>query len=275
MPENTTGPSKAFEMGRVNELWMADAMVGVPIANSNGKAVKTSLMALIDDHSRLIVHAQYYHSEKSWCFMDTLKKAIQRRGIPEKLYTDNGKIFTGTHLQQVCANLGMRLSHARPYHAWSKGKIERFFLTLQRDFEQALHFDPVKDLESLNQRLWQWIEAHYNQKTHSSLNGKSPAERFQQQNHNKALRHISNQTELQCMFHKSIERTVRKDCTISIDGTLWEVPLHLRTYKVQARFDPFTMKTVEIYHNHKHVCSAKRCDKTINAHHFNTANYEK
>jgi len=38
----------------------------------------------------------------------------------------------------VCANFGIRLIHAKPYAAWSKGKIERFFLTVQSDFEQRL-----------------------------------------------------------------------------------------------------------------------------------------
>ena len=52
-------------------------------------------------------------------------------GDPQKFYTDNGKPFVSQHLQQVCARLGIQLLHAKPYAAYSKGKIERFFRTLQ------------------------------------------------------------------------------------------------------------------------------------------------
>jgi len=41
----------------------------------------------------------------------------------DKLYTDNGKVFLCRHLHLVCANLGIKLSHARPYAAWSKGYV--------------------------------------------------------------------------------------------------------------------------------------------------------
>jgi len=59
-------------------------------------------------------------------------------------------------------------------------KKERFFLTLQRSFEQSLVFDKVTSLEQLNNRLWQWIEQVYHQQAHSSLEGQSPAERYRE-----------------------------------------------------------------------------------------------
>jgi transposase InsO family protein len=71
----------------------------------------------------LIPHAQYYDSEKLCWFLDCFRQGLARRGFPEKLYTDQGKIFTSYHLQIVCANLGVRLCHAKPYAAFSKGKV--------------------------------------------------------------------------------------------------------------------------------------------------------
>ena len=61
-----------------------------------------------------------------------------------------------------------------------KGKIERFFLTLQKSFEQSLVFDKVTSLEQLNSRLWQWIEQGYHQQVHSSLGDQSPAQRYRE-----------------------------------------------------------------------------------------------
>lgn len=268
------GPLKTFEKALPNELWMSDAMHGVRIAaGPGGKSRRSFLMAIIDDHSRLVVHAQYYLSEQSWCLMDTFKQAIKRRGIPDTFYTDNGKIFTSEHMKEVCANLGIHLAHARPYAAYSKGKIERFFLTLQKDFEQTLVFKPVSELAQLNQRLWRWLEEDYHRRPHSALDGQCPSERFLAAGN--ALRHVADNGQLDSFFLKTIQRRVRKDCTISIDKELWEVPVALRGQNVQLRIDPRAGADagIEIWHGEQSYGQARRCDKQINANHFNPDNY--
>ena len=164
------GPTKAFEFSWANQLWMTDGMWGpsVPV-QAGGKPVRTHLLALLDDCSRLCTHGQYYPAERIECFLDVLRQALTARGIPEKLYTDNGSLFVSEHLRTVCANFGIRLIHAKPYAAWSKGKIERFFLTVQSDFEQRLVFAPVADLAELNRHFWRWLECDDHQRAHQGL----------------------------------------------------------------------------------------------------------
>ena len=118
------GPTKAFEFSWANQVWMTDGRWGpsVPV-EPGGKPVRTHLLALIDDCSRLCPHGQYYPAERMECFLNLFKQALQARGIPEKLYTDNGSLFVSEHLRSVCANLGIRLIHAKPYAAWSKGYV--------------------------------------------------------------------------------------------------------------------------------------------------------
>ena len=157
-PPPQSGPTKAFECALANELWMTDMMFGPTLKLATGQVIQTRLFGLLDDCSRLVPHAQYYDSEKLCWFLDCFRQGLARRGFPDKLYTDQGKIFTSYHLQIVCANLGVRLCHAKPYAAWSKGKQERWFRTLQMDFEARLVIDPVHTLEELNARLWRWIE---------------------------------------------------------------------------------------------------------------------
>ena len=157
-PSPHSGPTKAFECALANQLWMTDMMFGPTLKLATGKVIQTRLFGLLDDCSRLVPHAQYYDSEKLCWFLDCFRQALARRGFPDKLYTDQGKIFTSYHLQIVCANLGVRLCHAKPYAAWSKGKQERWFRTLQMDFEARLVIDPSTRLEELNARLWRWIE---------------------------------------------------------------------------------------------------------------------
>src|SRR5208337_1284398 len=145
-----TGPTKAFEAPFVNDLWMTDFSPG-PKLNIDGKVLTTQLCLILDDHSRLIAHGAYYPKADSYAFHQTLKQAVQRRGIPYKLYTDQGGPFTNKHTQIICANLGIRLLHAKPYSAWSKGKIERCFYTVQQGFESTLDL-PANRARSLEKR---------------------------------------------------------------------------------------------------------------------------
>jgi putative transposase len=267
------GPTKAFECGLANELWMTDMMFGPTLKLATGKVIQTRLFALLDDCSRLIPHAQYYDSEKLCWFLDCLRQGLARRGFPDKLYTDQGKIFTSYHLQIVCANLGVRLCHARPFSAWSKGKQERWFRTLQMDFEARLIIEPVHTLEELNTRLWRWIESEYHQRVHSALAGQTPAERFAQRALN--LRTADNQTDWEALFLSRRERRVRLDATFSLEGQLWEVPLHLRGQLIQVRFNPFDWRRVEIWWQDKYVSLAHRCDKQLNSKTYTDRDYDR
>ena len=86
------GPTKAFELPLPNLLWMADCMHGPVLKRANGPAsLRTFLFALLDDHSRLCTHGQFYAAEKLECFLDCLRRAVAARGVPWKLYTDNLK----------------------------------------------------------------------------------------------------------------------------------------------------------------------------------------
>ncbi len=272
-PTGPSGPTKAFECAWPNQLWMTDMMYGPTLKLADGSVIQTRLFALLDDCSRLIPHAQYYDSEKLSSFLDCFRQALAHRGFPDKLYTDQGKIFTSAHLQIVCANLGVRLCHAKPYAAWSKGKQERWFRTLQTDFEARLVIDPVHRLEELNTRLWQWIEREYHQRPHSALGGETPAERFARRAVN--LRTADAQTDWEALFLCRVHRRVRLDATFSLEGQLWEAPVHLRGQLIQVRFDPFTWRRVEIWWQDQYVAAAHRCDKQLNAKTYTDRDYER
>lgn len=252
---------------------MTDCMFGPTLKLSHGGVRHTRLFALLDDGSRVLPHAQYYDSEKLSSFLDGFRQGLARRGFPEKLYTDQGKIFTSSHLQVVGASLGVRLCHAKPSAAWSRGKIERWFRTLQEDFEARLALDPVHRLEALNARLWRWIEREYPQRPHSSLEGQSPAERFVPRALN--LRTADPQTDWERRFLSRGQRPVRLDATISLEGSLWEVPVHRRGRLVQLRLDPFAWRRVEIWLNETFVGLARRCDKQLNSKTYTDRAYDR
>lgn len=268
-----SGPTKAFEFALANALWMTDMMYGPTLRFEDG-SVRTRLFAFLDDCSRLCPHAQYYASESTECLLDVLRQAIERRGVPSAIYSDLGKVFTCRHLQIVCANLGIRLIHAKPYHCWSKGKIERFFLRVQQQFQQTLVLAPAHSLDELNTRFWQWLEVHYHQTAHMGIEGETPALRFAQRSG--AVRSAPALEELQKLFLHRCTRRVRKDATVSLDGKWFEVSAALRGQMIEIHYNPFTFQQVEVYWQGKFFALAKPLDKYLNARTFaDSQNYER
>ncbi len=257
------GPTKAFELPLPNLLWMADAMNGPTLKLADQASQRTFLFALLDDHSRLCVHGQFYPNERVECFLDCLRQAVNARGLPDKLYTDNGASFRSQHLQIVCANLGIRLLHARPYHSWSRGKIERFFLTVQTQFLPQLRFQAAADLVGLNTQFWRWLESAYHQRAHTALQNQSPAERFVKAGLN--LRTLPKDIELERLFLMREERRVRKDATICLGAQLWEVPTHLRGVVLTVKYDPIHWSRVELWLRERFLGLAARCNKHLNS----------
>ena len=244
--QTLSGPTKAFESPAVNELWMADFSPGphLPIPGKTTTQA-TQLCAIIDDHSRLIVAASYHTDATTRSFHSTLKEALRRRGLPRKLYTDQGGPFVNDHTRLVCANLHIRLLHATPYHAWSKGKIERFFRTVQQDFE-ALQRRPghgPATLDDLNGRLADWLQSVYHVRVHDGTD-QPPQTRFQNAAHQ--IRSVDPSLDLDRLFYSRLERTVRKDGTIRLDSQLYEVDPALRGLEIQIHFDPWTKARIEV-----------------------------
>ncbi len=269
-----SGPTKAFEAPWVNELWMTDFSPG-PFLSLPGakKSAGTQLCAIIDDHSRVIAHAAYYWNADTRSFHQSLKQALQRRGLPRKLYTDQGGPFTNDHTRVICANLGIRLLHAKPYHAWSKGKIERFFLTLQSDFEACLRLpgQAPASLEELNARLADWLQTVYHVRLHEGI-GMSPNERFAQGS--RQVRALDPQLDLERLFYAQLLRVVRKDGTVRLDNQLYEVDLALRGLEVRLRFDPWTLVRVEVDYRGQSFGLARRVDRQLNSQLFGGTHYD-
>lgn len=271
-----SGPTKAFEAPWVNDLWMADFSPG-PFLHLPGqkKPLATHLCAILDDHSRVVAHAAYYPSADTRCFHQSFKQAIQRRGVPRKLYTDQGGPFINDHTRLICANLGIRLLHAKPYHAWSKGKIERFFLTLQQDFEACLRLagKAPASLDELNGRLSDWLQTLYHVRLHEGI-GMSPNERFAQGS--RQVRALEPHLDLEQLFYAQLHRVVRKDGTVRLDNQLYEVDLALRGLEVRLRFDPWTFARVEVDYRGQRFGLARPLDRQLNSQLFGgREHYEK
>lgn len=256
-----TGPTKAFEAPAVNDLWMVDFSPG-PSRAVAGQACH--LCVLVDDHSRLIPFAAYYPQANTEAFHHALREAILRRGLPRKLYTDQGQPFINAHSRLVCAQLGIRLLHAKPYHSWSKGKCERLIFTIQQGFESTLTLpgQGVTHLADLNTQLARWIQTVYHQRVHSAT-GATPEARYQSAVPH--LRRLEPDVDLDRLFFLHLPRTVRKDGTVRLDNVLYEVPLSLRGLRIQLRLDPWRRQRIEVWHQDQFKGLARPAPLHLNA----------
>ena len=109
-------------------------------------------------HNVLARVAAFAGAENVQAFLPIFKNALIRRGLPQRLYVDNGANYRSRQLALVCARLGVVLVHARPYQPAGKGKIERFFRTLRAGWLSHLDARDLDSLQTLNRSLWAWIE---------------------------------------------------------------------------------------------------------------------
>jgi len=226
-PEQKPEDRRKFEAELANEIWQSDVMHG-PMVRIGDKMRKTYLIAFLDDHSRLVPHGEFYLSEGLACFLDAFEKGLLKRGLPRKLYTDNGAAYRSHHLEQVCASLGIALIHARPYKPQGKGKIERFFRSVREGFLTGFKGE---GLEDLNEAFDLWIQDVYHERKHSST-GQTPFGRFT--SNMECLR--SAPADLTDHFRILARRRVAKDRTLTLNGKLFEAPVALVGKQVELLY---------------------------------------
>lgn len=227
---------RKFEAEYPNDLWQSDVMHG-PSVTVNGKQRKSYLMAFLDDHSRLIPHAEFYLHERLDCFLDAFRKALLMRGIPRKLYVDNGSAFRSHHLEHICASLGIVLLHAKPYQPQGKGKVERWFRSTR---DQFLSTQTVTTLANLNDAMGTWVK-RYHETTHGGT-GQTPMQRFA--SNIECVRPAPK--DLEDHFRKVAKRTVAKDRTVSLNGRLYEAPVPLIGKQVTLLYHEHDPARVEV-----------------------------
>jgi hypothetical protein len=193
------------------------------------------------------VHADFYPDQKQPILEAGLRKAILRYGAPKNIYVDNGKIFTSQWLKLACANLNIRHLKARPYNAEAKGKVERFNRTVE-DFLAELSLQKAQSLEELNRLFAAWLSEGYNNKPHSSLEGKTPADVFASDS--APLRFPSFETLKDAFLHEA-ERRVDKTGCLSLDGKVYDAGVEWRRKKVTVRFDPFELEEIQLWHGNE------------------------
>ena len=265
--EHTTGQDadrRRFAFEHPGQLWMSDVMHGpaVTLAGSRTRR-KAYLIAFLDDATRVVPYCAFTLAESTQAFLPVFKQALMRRGIPQRLYVDNGANYRSQQLALVCAKLGIALIHARPYQPSGKGKQERFFRTVRAQLLPTLSQADTASLEALNRRLWAWVETEYHHHPHRGLDGDTPMDRWAA---GRAPRLPEPDLDLDALFLFEAKRRVQRDHTVSLNGTVFEVDAALVGQNVTLRFDPSIPagRGIEVWHEGRLVVRAKPVDAYAN-----------
>jgi len=246
---------RRFERSHFGDLWQSDAMHGPQLPDPADPSTQRQafLFAFLDDHTRLVPHAQFYWNEQLPRLEDCLKRAIMRYGCPLAIYADQGQVYRAEQLDAACATLGIQRILARPYSPQAKGKIERFFRFVRSDFIPELALSSVRTLDELNQCLLAWIEVVYHRKVHSEI-GQAPLDRFRQDTQPSA--HPVDPLTLRNAFLFRADRRVSKTGDVAFQGNRYTVPGFLVGQTIQLRYDPFDLAVIEIWCNGQYLAQA-------------------
>lgn len=261
------------EAERPNEIWQADhTQLDLWAIRDDGQPARPWLTVIIDDHSRAIAGFSFsFDSPSALRTSLALRQAIWRKadvhwiifGIPEVLYTDNGSDFTSIHLEQVAADLKLRLIFSTPGHPRGRGRIERFFETVNQMFLSDLpgHIGqggvlgkPALTLTELDRRFAGFLR-EYHERPHGETKA-PPQERWQQGGFVPRMAESLEQLDLLLL-------TVAKTRKIQADGVRFQgmryIDPTLAAYvgeTVVLRYDPRDMAEVRLFHGGKFLCRA-------------------
>jgi len=261
MYTNKGAAAKRFQKEYRNQLWMSDIKYGPFINGENGRssvkrgqAKQIYLVVWIDDATRYIVCARFYLDQTVEAIENSLRIAIQKFGVPEKIFHDNGKQFRSKWLSQACAKLGIRQLTSRPYHPEGKGKVEKFNSTVEKFISEAVMKKP-SNLAEYNELLRIWLDEYYHKNLHSGLGNISPATAF---NTDKRPLKYASAEQLRSAFLHTLIRKVDKIGCVSFSGRLYEVGIAYIGRKVEIRFDPSWRDEIEVIHEQSEPFIAKK-----------------
>ncbi len=143
-----------YEWPKPNMLWHTD-WTECPFTGMQ-------LIAFIDDHSRYIIHAEYFNNQTTENTVLAFQAAIKKQGKPENILTDNGVQFhKNGAFEEFCEQNLINHIFGRPHHPQTNGKIERWFGTYKLEFQpKRWNLDEYVDLYN-KKRLHQGIGYKY------------------------------------------------------------------------------------------------------------------
>jgi len=236
---------------RPNQLWVGDYHEAPILFDpTTGRCRTVHMSAFIDHYSKLVVHAEWYTNERLATLEDTLKKALVKRGLADKVYVDNGSVYRSADFAFALDHLGVRLVHSRAYVSEGRGVIERFNRTVAEQFEPEARAVHICELARLNLLFEGWLEERYHREEHGST-GQAPIDRFAQEGFSPRW---ADPVLVADTFRVRVRRKVHpKTSTVEVEGVSFLVESFLRGRWVSVHYDPHRLEDVLVFRKGQRV----------------------
>lgn len=258
---------RSYEAAHTNALWHADYHHGSrPVLTRAGRWQTPVLLGVLDDHSRLACHVQWYLEESAESFVHGVSQALQKRALPRAFMSDNGGPMTAAEVKAGLHELGIVHETTLPYSPYQNAKQERFWAAVEARLMAMLEGCTELTLELLNEATQAWVELEYNCAQHSEL-GCTPLERYRAGPD--VGRPSPGSEALRRAFRAEVLRAQRRyDGTFSLEGRRFEVPSRYRHLaRLTVRYARWDLSVVDLVDpvSGTRVCAIYPLDKTANA----------
>jgi transposase InsO family protein len=258
---------RSYELDHVGALFHLDFHHGSrKVLSRSGAWVTPLALGVLDDRSRLACHVQWYTDETTQSLVHGLSQALQRRGLPRALMTDNGSAMLSEEFTAGLHTLGIVHQTTLPYTPEQNGKQENFWALLEGRLMAMLEGVEDLTLELLNSATAAWVEQEYQRREHAEL-GTSPLARFLQGPC--VLRECPDSQTLRAAFRMELTRTQRRsDGTVSLNGQRFEIPARYRHMKqVHLRYARWDLSAIDLIDARRGslLCAVYPQDKSANA----------
>jgi len=163
----------SFERDSPNELWQMDFKGHVRM-RAGGRCHP---LMVEDDKTRYCLGAQACANETGPTVMAQLTGIFRAHGLPQEMLMDNGRpwgtswVHVHTTLGVWLIRLGLQVTHGRPRHPQTQGKVERLNRTLKAE---VLSKGEIRDLAEAQERFDAWRVRYNTVRPHQSLKMATP-----------------------------------------------------------------------------------------------------
>lgn len=245
---------RSYEVEYVHGLWHLDFHHGSrKILGKDGKWHKPLLLAILDDHSRLVCHAQWYLDETTESLVHGFMQALQKRGLPRALMSDNGSAMTSEEFTQGLERLSILHQPTLPYSPYQNAKQEVLWAQVEGRLMAMLEGETELTLSLLNNATIAWIEFEYHRKFHSEISS-TPLERYLK--NTDVGRPCPDISLLSRTFCNEVKRKQRRsDGTLILNGCRFEIPNQYRHLDVlHVRYARWDLRTAILVDPHSNMC---------------------
>jgi transposase InsO family protein len=190
-------------------------------------------LSIFDDHSRYLLGLVACGDEQQLTVQTHLSTVFARYGLPRRILSDNGPCWSPngngglSALEVWLLQLGIAVSHGRPYHPQTQGKVERFHRTLKA---QVVSGAPFPDLATCQVAFDRW-RLHYNsERPHDALDLAVPSSRYQP-----SPRSYPGELPAIAYAPEEVVRMVKADGFVAYQGGHYRVGRGLRGQRVALR----------------------------------------